>query len=61
MGRKKLAQKLFEQHQEKLRLQRLKEQENSVSNEEKRVYNRPVYPGMFSKPGRCGNDLGGRE
>lgn len=60
MGRKKLAQKLFEQHKDKLKLQRLKEQENMACVEAKRAFNRPVYPGLFSNPDRCGNDLGGR-
>ena len=51
MGRKKLAQKLFEQHQEQLRLKRLKEQEDIASTEAKRAYNRPVYPGLSTSKG----------
>lgn len=49
MGRKKIAQKLFARQQDRLKLMRLKEQENAVTEDARYNFKRPVYPGLFSK------------
>ena len=52
---------LFEEQEKRFIKQKQKEEENTTSTEAKRVFNRPVYPGLFSSRDRCGNELGGRE
>ena len=54
------AKDLFEEQEKRFIKQKQKEEENTTSTEAKRAFNRPVYPGMFSNPDRCRNDLGGR-
>ena len=52
---------LMKEQEKRFVKQKQKEEENTTSTEAKRVFNRPVYPGLFSSRDRCGNELGGRE
>ena len=58
MSKRKMAQQLFEQQQERLRMMRLKEQENAATEDAKAIFKQKPY---YLRPDRCGNDLGGRE
>lgn len=52
---------LMKEQEKRFVKQKQKEEENATSTEAKRVFNRPVYQGLFTRQDRCGNNLGGRE